>query len=228
MTDTDFLLNEGRGREAVRQFASIQHDNWRKGFDPEGTGKERIKKNSDGSEGNINVPFDKLHPDWQKENLAAGKAALMAIRKHKNNIEAASEHVHNEWMKRNPKADYNAAQHVPYSELPEAEKAKDREHVTTMQRLLGRKKLEEETLLETRIKLVKARIRGGKIQRRKKVSNVPGMTLRGGKLKRMSPTERRNRRMGQKRGKMKRRAKLARTLQKRKRSLQKRKTLGLG
>lgn len=88
--------------------------------------------------------------------------------------------------------------------------------------------LEEETLLETRIKIIKARIRGGKIQRRKRVSNVPGMTLRGGRLKRMSPTERRNRRMGQKRGKMKRRAKLARTLQKRKRSLMKRKVLGLG
>lgn len=86
----------------------------------------------------------------------------------------------------------------------------------------------EETLLETRVKLIKARIRGGKIQRRKKVSNVKGMTIRGGKLVRMSPTERRHRRMGARKAKMKRRAKLARSLQKRKRSLLKRKRLGLG
>ena len=36
----------------------------------------RVKKNSDGTEGDINVPFHKLHPDLQKENIAdrvAGK-----------------------------------------------------------------------------------------------------------------------------------------------------------
>jgi hypothetical protein len=87
---------------------------------------------------------------------------------------------------------------------------------------------EEEGLDEARIKIVKARIRGGKIQRRKKVSNVSGMTFRGGKLTRMSPAERRRRKMGQRRGKMKRKAKMTRTLMKRRRSLQKRRTLGLG
>jgi len=86
---------------------------------------------------------------------------------------------------------------------------------------------EEEQLDEARIKIVKARIRGGKIQRRKKISNVPGMTLRGGKLQRMSPAERRRRKMGAKRGKIKRRSKMNRTLMKRKRSLRKRKALGL-
>jgi len=129
---------EGRGRDAVTQFASIQHDKWRKTFDPENTGKERVKKNSDGTEGNINVPFNKLHPDWQKENIEAGKTALIALRKHGKDTEAAAEHVHKEWMKRNPKADYNAAQHVPYSELPEPEKQKDRDHVDTMRRILNK------------------------------------------------------------------------------------------
>lgn len=90
------------------------------------------------------------------------------------------------------------------------------------------KNMNEEELEEARIKIVKARIRGGKIQRRKKVSNVPGMTFRGGKLTRMSPAERRRRKMGQRRGKMKRKAKMTRTLMKRRRSLQKRRTLGLG
>lgn len=82
-------------------------------------------------------------------------------------------------------------------------------------------------LIEARIRIVKARIRNGKIQRRKKVSNVSGYTFRGGRLKRLSVTERRNRRMGQRRGKIKRRAKLSRSLIKRKRSLRKRASIGL-
>jgi hypothetical protein len=120
--------------KAVEKFASKAHDEWRRGFDAKyaETGKpskERIKKNDDGTEGDINVPFEKLHPTWKKENLAAGKAALEAVQKYGNDMEKAAEHVHNEWMKRNPKQDWNAAQHVPYNELPEAEKEKDRAHV---------------------------------------------------------------------------------------------------
>ena len=122
---------------AVTQFASMAHEEWRKNFDPTGT-KERIKKNSDGTEGDINVPFEKLHPDWQKENLAAGKAAEDAVKKFPDDIEKAAEYIHIEWMKRNPKADYNAAQHVAYDQLPEDEKEKDRVHVRTMMKLLGK------------------------------------------------------------------------------------------
>ena len=78
-----------------------------------------------------------------------------------------------------------------------------------------------------RVKIVKARVRGGKVQRRKRVSNVAGYTLRGGKLKRMGAAERRNRKMAARRAKLKRKAKLARALMKRKRSLRKRATLGV-
>ena len=85
----------------------------------------------------------------------------------------------------------------------------------------------EETLEEARVKIVKARIRGGKIQRRKKVSNVAGMTLRGGKLQRMSPAERRRRKMGARKAVRKRKGKMTRILMKRQRSLRKRKALGL-
>ena len=122
---------------AITQFASSAHDEWRRNFDPTGT-KERVKKNSDGTEGNINVPFDQLHPDWQKENLAAGKAAAEAVTKFPDDIEKAAEYIHIEWMKRNPKADYNAAQHVPYDQLPEEEKEKDRVHVRTMMKLMSK------------------------------------------------------------------------------------------
>jgi len=124
--------------DPVAKFASIQHEKWRKSWADQNKGKSvpRIKKNSDGSEGDINVPFKKLHPDWQRENLAAGRAAKAAVEKHPNDEEKAAEHVHNEWMKRNPKADYNASQHVPYNDLPDAEKEKDREHVRTIKGLM--------------------------------------------------------------------------------------------
>ena len=78
-----------------------------------------------------------------------------------------------------------------------------------------------------RTKIVKVRIRGGKVQRRRKVSAVKGFTLRGGKLVRMSPAEKIRRKMGARKAKIKRRAKLARSLIKRRRSLMKRKSMGL-
>ena len=78
-----------------------------------------------------------------------------------------------------------------------------------------------------RKKLIRARVRGGKVQRRKVVSAVKGYTIRGGKLTRMSSSERLRRRIAQRKGKVKRRAKLARALIKRKRSLRRRASLGL-
>ena len=128
------FLNERVRVGRVQRFAAKAHDEWRKNFDPTGT-KERIKDNSDGTKGNINVPFNKLHPDWKKENLAAGKAAMDAVNKHPKDVERAAEHVHNEWMKRNPRAEHNASQYVPYHQLSEPEKEKDRVHVRAMQRI---------------------------------------------------------------------------------------------
>ena len=78
-----------------------------------------------------------------------------------------------------------------------------------------------------RKKLVKARIRGGKIQRRKVVSAVKGYTMRGGKLTRMPSSERLKRKISQRKAKIKRKAKAARAIIKRKRSLRRRKALGL-
>jgi hypothetical protein len=85
----------------------------------------------------------------------------------------------------------------------------------------------KKTVQEARINIIKVRIRNGKVQRRKKVSNVKGMRLSGTKLIRMSPAEKRRRKLGAKRGKIKRRAKLGRALMKRKRTLRKRKSMGL-
>jgi len=76
-----------------------------------------------------------------------------------------------------------------------------------------------------RTKLVKIRIRGGKVQRRKKVSGIKGYTMRGGRMIRMSAQERRNRKMAARRSKFKRRAKLGQALRKRKMSLRRSSTL---
>lgn len=77
-----------------------------------------------------------------------------------------------------------------------------------------------------RIKIVKLRIRNGKVQRRKKVSTVAGFTIRGGNMVRMSPAERRKRKLGAKRANIKRRSSRMQAMVKRKRSMQKRQNLG--
>lgn len=78
-----------------------------------------------------------------------------------------------------------------------------------------------------RSKLIRVRIRGGKVQRRKKLSAVPGYTYRNGRLVRMSTMERRRRKLGARKAKLKRRGKMAQTLRKRRISLRKRKALGV-
>ena len=78
-----------------------------------------------------------------------------------------------------------------------------------------------------RTKLTRVRVRGGKVQRRRKSSAVKGYTIRGGKLVRMSSAERRHRKMAARRAKFKRRAKLRQALRKRKMSLRKRRAMGI-
>ena len=78
-----------------------------------------------------------------------------------------------------------------------------------------------------RIKLVKVRIRGGKVQRRKKLSAVKGYTIRKGSVVRMSSGERRRRKLGARRAKIKRRSKRSQSRLKLRRSLRKRKAMGL-
>jgi hypothetical protein len=78
-----------------------------------------------------------------------------------------------------------------------------------------------------RTKMIRVRIRKGKVQRRIKKSAVGGYTMRGGKLIRMSSTERRNRKMAARKSKFKRRSKLRQSLRKRMVSIRRRKAMGL-
>lgn len=112
---------------------------------------------------------------------------------------------------------------------PAAQSAEDlrQQHYTLHEETEQLDEANKNVIKQGRTKVVKARVRGGKVQRRKRVSAVKGYTIRGGKLKRMSMQERIRRKRGQKRGKVKRRAKMARALMKRKRSMRKRASLGL-
>lgn len=78
-----------------------------------------------------------------------------------------------------------------------------------------------------RWKIVRVRIRSGKVQRRKKVSTIKGYTFRKNRLVRMTALERLRRRKGARRAKIKRKAMRARIKLKTKRSLRRRKSLGL-
>jgi len=78
-----------------------------------------------------------------------------------------------------------------------------------------------------RIKRVRIRIRGGKVQRNVKISNVKGFRLSHGKLVRMSASEKLHRKRGARRAKFKLKSKRARILMKRARSMRRRHSLGL-
>jgi hypothetical protein len=78
-----------------------------------------------------------------------------------------------------------------------------------------------------RVKLIRVRIRGGKVQRRVKKSAVKGFTLRGGKLKRITAMQKLKMSRIQKRAAVKRRAKKSVALQKRKRSIRKLRAMGV-
>lgn len=78
-----------------------------------------------------------------------------------------------------------------------------------------------------RTKLVKIRVRHGKVQRRKKLSDSKGYTIRDGRVIRMTAQELRHRKMGAKKAKAKNRSHRAAIIRARKISLRKRHGLGL-
>jgi len=89
---------------------------------------------------------------------------------------------------------------------------------------------EEEILIaldESRFRIVRARVRHGKILRRHKEATRKGFTMRGGKVTKMMPRERRNRKLAQRKAAKKRRGKLSRSRMNMKKALRKRRAMGL-
>jgi hypothetical protein len=87
--------------------------------------------------------------------------------------------------------------------------------------------LEANVMKMGRTKLIRLRVRNGKVQRRKKFSTAPGYTIRGGRLVRMSATERMRRKRGARRAKIKIKTKRNQILRKRNISLRKRRAMGI-
>lgn len=78
-----------------------------------------------------------------------------------------------------------------------------------------------------RTKLIRVRIRGGKVQRRKRLSVIKGYTFRSGRMVRMSPQERMHRKRAARITKVKLRSKKNVILRKRRISLRKRRAMGI-
>jgi len=115
-----------------------------------------------------NMEFTELPADWQKDNLEAGMTAarltmnavgkegaidfdsLLSLSKEK--LEELGDGIHEAWMERTEKGDWNAAQFVPYAQLPREEQEKDLDHVRVSMETLREVLSGELTLEELRDK----------------------------------------------------------------------------
>lgn len=131
--------------DIVAKVASKLHDAWREPRRIEGTNtfEPRIKPAKDEAwiashngqtEVDIaNTSYEDLPEPWKAENRAAAQSAVNEIKKAEASgipldesfIETASDAQHVEWLERNGSW-AEEQQKLPYSELPESEKEKDR------------------------------------------------------------------------------------------------------
>ena len=154
-TENAKLMDENIKEEIIMDLWSEFHEKWRKSRKKmkDWTYEPRMKKTKDSKwiEKNwtdeldiANTKFEDLPSDWQKENYQAAKYIInlvydRAISVYTENdghygklfsfdaIEGLASKVHDDWMKRNERQrDSNPELFVPYSVLPETEKAKDR------------------------------------------------------------------------------------------------------
>lgn len=125
-------LDNGSYQERVKVLAMVQKDGimqakwFNQGDEP--TDAEIVFKQDI-----ANTDFTDLHEDWKRDNAEAAKVAINLVfdtllRHDSVDIEAASALVHEEWKKRNS-WNNDPVLMGPYSELPEAEKQKDRDQI---------------------------------------------------------------------------------------------------
>ena len=87
---------------------------------------------------------------------------------------------------------------------------------------------EQDLIFEAgRFKIVRARVRKGKVLRRHKEATRAGFTMRNGKVTKMSPRERMNRKRSQRKARIKRRAKKNIARRKTKKAMRLRRAIGL-
>lgn len=122
---------------AVRLAANL-HESWRRDFMKENGNVPRIKPANDGTdrEIDINVPFDRLTPYWQKDNQDAATFVVKMILMCPNmDLKKIGELIHIYWKIRNPWAQ-GTYQYTRFNLLPNHEKSKDIEQYMLLDILL--------------------------------------------------------------------------------------------
>jgi len=130
-------------QEQIAILGGLLHDEWRAPRKQEnGTFDPRVKKTKDqewvknhGTEDVdiANTKYEDLPEDWKGENKISAEVTLNEVYKAKNGneelndkfVEKASAILHEKWLERNG-AWAPAEQKLPYAELSEEEKEKDR------------------------------------------------------------------------------------------------------
>lgn len=85
----------------------------------------------------LNTPFEKLSEKWQAENVGAARFALelVTLASESDALEGLADKVHQNWSKNNSWDDLSK---IPYDQLSEEEKEKDRQHVLWAKNILGK------------------------------------------------------------------------------------------
>ena len=139
------MLAGGLGK-AVDMLASKLHENWASGYRAGEMAKgnenpTRMKDDGMGGQVDIlNTSYDQLPAKRQAENKAQAESAISLVAKDMEgamgNIEGLAAQVHEQWLSRNSWAK-DGPLGVPYNELPEEEKQKDRDVVQAAYEILS-------------------------------------------------------------------------------------------
>jgi hypothetical protein len=139
-------------------LASKLHETWAEGMRAslmaQGAPLERFRDDGEGGQIDIlNTSYSDLTPKWQSENKAQAESAIGLVAKNMNdaigNIEGLAAQVHEQWLSRNSWAiEQKSPLAVPYSELPEEEKKKDRDVITAAYEILSEMQSGQEEMPE--------------------------------------------------------------------------------
>ena len=152
------MLAGGLGK-AVEMLGSKLHEKWAEGYRSGEMAKgnenpTRMKDDGMGGQVDIlNTSYAELPPKWQAENKAQAEAAIGLVSKDMSgamdNLENLAAQVHEQWLSRNSWAiEQKSPLAVPYSELPEEEKQKDRDVITAAYEILSEMQSGQEEMPE--------------------------------------------------------------------------------
>jgi hypothetical protein len=150
------MLSGGLGK-AVEMLAAKLHGVWADGFRSGEMAKgnespTRMKDDGMGGQVDIlNTSYSDLPPKWQAENKAQAESAIGLVSRNMSdamgNIEGLAAQVHEQWLSRNSWAK-DGPLGASYSELPEEEKQKDRDVITSAYEILSEMQSGQEEMPE--------------------------------------------------------------------------------